>query len=202
MPQPPEPSTAPVSLGKYSLLRQVGRGGMGVVYEAIDTALNRRVALKLMIPVSHLDPEEAAQDEQRFLREGHLAAGLPKHPNMVGVYEAGVIDGKRYLAMEFIDGESLSEWCEKGKKSRRAEVALLRDAAMGVHHAHEQGIIHRDLKPANILVDTRDCPHISDFGLAKMVGPKGQVSLTNSGFIVGTPAYISPEQARGLETVD
>src|SRR5258706_12867162 len=101
MPAAPDPtSAAPTSLGKYRLVRQLGRGGMGIVYEAVDTALERRVALKLMIPTSYVDDAEAAVEEDRFLREGHLAAGLPKHPNLVGVYEAGILEGRRFLAME------------------------------------------------------------------------------------------------------
>jgi len=188
--------------GKYRLLRELGRGGMGIVYEALDTALGRRVALKTMIPGTPLTPDEALQDEARFLREGHLTANLPKHPHIVGIYEAGVVGGKRYLAMELVEGVSMSDWAAKSGPSLRQQVAVLRGASLAVHHAHAHGVVHRDLKPPNILVDGRNEPHVTDFGLAKMLGPKTNVSLTKSNVIVGTPAYISPEQAQGLRTVD
>ncbi|HYE99383.1 MAG TPA: protein kinase [Planctomycetota bacterium] len=193
--------TAPASFGKYMLLRELGRGGMGIVYEAVDSTLNRKVALKTMVPNPLQDPELARQERERFLREGQLAARLPKHPHLVGLYEAGVVEGRRYLAMELVDGRPLAEWAAAGA-SLRDRVAVLRDAARAVHHAHEQGVIHRDLKPANILVDGRSRAHVTDFGLAKMVGQDTQISITSPGFIVGTPAYISPEQAQGLKSTD
>jgi tRNA A-37 threonylcarbamoyl transferase component Bud32 len=198
----PKALKEPAAFGKYRLLRELGRGGMGVVYEAEDVALHRKVALKTMIPHAAADPKEAKNEEERFLREARLAASLPKHPHIVGVYEAGVIEGRRYIAMELIQGEPLSDWRARETGTPREEVELLRDAALAVHHAHERGIIHRDLKPQNILVDAKHAPHITDFGLAKMVGQDLSVSLTGAGLIVGTPAYISPEQAQGLKSTD
>jgi serine/threonine protein kinase len=191
-----------VLFGKYRLVRELGRGGMGVVYEALDTGLGRKVALKTMIVNPLADPKDAKLDEERFLREAQLSAGLSKHPHIVGVYEAGVILGKRYLAMELVDGKPMSEWWEDPAVTLKQEVEVLRAAALAVHHAHEQGVIHRDLKPANILVDGKNEPHITDFGLAKMVGENLSVSLTGAGMVVGTPAYISPEQAQGLRSTD
>jgi serine/threonine protein kinase len=198
----PKPIKEPLTFGKYSLVRELGRGGMGVVYEAKDVALGRSVAIKTMIATASASPAEAQGEEERFLREGQLAASLPKHPHIVGVYEAGVIAGRRYIAMELIQGLPLSDWRLSERAAPRKEVELLRDAALAVHHAHESGIIHRDLKPANILVDENDEPHITDFGLAKLVGQNLSVSLTGAGMVVGTPAYISPEQAQGLKTTD
>jgi len=188
--------------GKYQLVRELGRGGMGVVYEALDTALGRRVAIKTMIVNPAADPKDAKLDEERFLREARLSASLAKHPHIVGVYEVGVVQGKRYLAMELIDGKPMSDWWNGPSVTMKQEVELLRAAALAVHHAHEQDVIHRDLKPANILVDQKNEPHITDFGLAKMVGENLSVSLTGAGMVVGTPAYISPEQAQGLRSTD
>jgi WD40 repeat protein/serine/threonine protein kinase len=192
----------PRTLGKYKLVRVIGRGGMGVVYEAIDTALDRKVALKTMLPNPDAGPKEAKQDAERFLREAKLSATLAKHPNVVSVYEAGVIDQKRYLAMELIEGQSFGRWKKSGSVTVRQQVTVLRDVAQGVHHAHKQGVIHRDLKPDNILVDGNNQPHVTDFGLAKMIGQNVGLSLTAAGMIMGTPAYMSPEQAQGLKSID
>jgi tetratricopeptide (TPR) repeat protein len=197
-----KPAPAPQKMGKYTLVRVVGRGGMGIVYEAIDTALQRKVALKTMLSHPNASPGESRQEEERFLREARLSATLAKHPNLVSVYEAGVIEGKRYLAMEFIEGVSLSRWRKSGSVAFRQQVSLLRDVALGVHHAHKQGVIHRDLKPDNILVDAQNQPHVTDFGLAKMIGQNVSLSLTGAGMIMGTPAYMSPEQAQGLKSID
>jgi predicted Ser/Thr protein kinase len=199
-PAPSKPGPRP--LGKYTILRELGRGGMGVVYEALDTPLNRKVALKMMLGSAREDPEEARLEEERFLRESRLSANLPKHPHIVSVYEAGAIEGKRYLAMEFIDGKSLSKWRKGASVTTRQHVTLLRDVALAVEHAHRHGIIHRDLKPENILLDGQDQPHVTDFGLAKTVGQNVGLSLTASGMVMGTPAYMSPEQAQGSRTID
>src|SRR6185295_2433867 len=141
-------------------------------------------------------------DEERFLRESQLSASLAKHPNIVGVYEAGVIQGRRFLAMELIQGKPMSDWWKDKSITLRQEIEVLRSVALAVHHAHEHGIIHRDLKPQNILIDPERQPHVTDFGLAKLVGENLSLSLTGAGMAVGTPAYISPEQAQGLKTTD
>ncbi len=197
----PRPKGGPTRLGKYQLLRQVGRGGMGVVYEAQDTQLNRRVALKLMIPRPHADKAQAEQERARFNREAQMAAKL-KHPNIVTLFEAGEIEGRRYLAMEFVEGKPFSEWWKQKGLTLPRKLAVLRDVAVSVASAHEQGILHRDLKPANILVNADARPFVMDFGLAKAMGGNTGLSLTNEGLTVGTPAYMSPEQAQGLKTVD
>jgi serine/threonine protein kinase len=175
---------------------------MGIVYEALDAALGRRVAIKTMIHSETANPEEAKTEGERFLREAQLAAQLPKHPHIVGVYEVGVIQNRRYLAMELIEGTPMDVWMRREDVTIREEVDVLRKTALAVHHAHENNVIHRDLKPANILIDPRNEPHITDFGLAKMVGQNVNLSLTGAGMVVGTPAYVSPEQAQGLKTTD
>jgi tRNA A-37 threonylcarbamoyl transferase component Bud32 len=190
------------SFGKYEILREVGRGAMGVVYQARDTQLDRIVALKLMLPGQHADPDEKAVDEGRFIREAQLAARLPKHPGIVGIYEAGIQEGKRYIAMEYVDGHPFSSWRRGGSVTVRLQVRVIRDVAAAVHHAHENGVLHRDLKPVNILVDEKGQACVTDFGLAKGVGKDLQGSLTSLGMIMGTPSYMSPEQARGNRKVD
>jgi predicted Ser/Thr protein kinase len=181
-------------LGKYTIVREVGRGGMGVVFEALDTTLNRKVALKMLV----MRPQAIRTDEERFLREAKLSAGLPNHPNVVGVYEAGILDGNRYLAMEFIDGVPMFEWWKDKSIRLRTQVTVLRDASLGAHHAHQHGVIHRDLKPENILIDRAGQPHITDFGLAKDMRQNPKDALTGVGMVVGSPHYMSPEQVRGL----
>ncbi len=200
------PSGAPSStfipkLGKYTLTRELGRGGMGAVYEAVDTELNRKVALKLMITNPSADPKDVSIEEERFVREAQLAAKL-KHPNIVAVHEAGVVNGRRFLAMELIQGKSFSAWRRAGSLTVRQQVTALRDVALAIHYAHEQGVLHRDLKPRNVLVDGDNHPFVTDFGLAKSLGKDANLSLTASGMVVGTPAYMSPEQCQGTGRVD
>jgi hypothetical protein len=170
---------------------------MGIVYEAVDTALDRPVALKMMVIPPQLDPAEAAREELRFLQEARLSAALPRHPNIVGVYEGGVLDGRRYLAMELVRGRPMLEWKAESDAPLRRQVALLRDVALAAHHAHENGIVHRDLKPENILVDGQGRPYITDFGVAKPIRQATRETLTAAGMVIGTPAYMCPEYIRG-----
>ncbi len=188
--------------GKYRITRQLGRGGMGVVYEAIDSDLGRSVALKMLLSGPSADPKEAALDEERFVREARLSANLPRHPGIVGVYESGVLEGRRYIAMEYIEGKVFSDWCAKATGSLRTQVTVLREVALAVDHANRHGIIHRDLKPANVLVDARGKPHVTDFGLARQMRQDASMTLTGGGKVMGTPSYISPEQASGRKDVD
>jgi serine/threonine protein kinase len=190
------------TLGKYTLDKELGRGGMGIVYAAVDRELGRKVALKTLLLSPNADAVESRVEEDRFLREAKLTAKLPKHPNIVSVYEAGIIDGRRYLAMELIEGRSFGKWRKAGTPTIRRQVEILRDVAVAIHHAHQQGVIHRDLKPENILLDDREQPHVSDFGLAKSVGQDVSLSLTATGTVIGTPSYMSPEQALGLKSAD
>jgi len=189
------------SFGKFKLLREVGRGGMGVVYEAHDRDLDRRVALKLLLVSPNANAKEASLDEERFVREARLSAKI-RHRNIVAVYEAGTINTRRYIAQEFVDGLPLSDWRRKGSVTVRQLVAILRDIAVALHDAHEAGIIHRDLKPGNVLIDRNNEPHVTDFGLAKFVGQNVMQSFTAEGRVVGTPTYMSPEQVRGASTID
>ncbi|HLY12521.1 MAG TPA: protein kinase [Planctomycetota bacterium] len=197
---PRTPSFPP--FGKYDLLREIGRGAMGVVYEAQDTELRRRVALKMLISPPRPDPLESKPEDDRFLRESQLHKSLPPHPGIVPVLEAGVFEGRRYLAMELVEGAPLGAWQRAGSVTMRQRIALLRDVALAVHHAHQHGVIHRDLKPENILVDRTHRPRITDFGLAKMLGSAVQPLLTVTGTALGTPAYMSPEQVKGQKDLD
>ncbi len=196
-----EPAAELPPFGKYRLLRELGRGGTGIVYDAIDATLNRRVALKVLADAFPSALQKTRdEDVARFLREARLTANLPKHPSIVSLYEADIHEGRRYFAMELIEGVPLSDWTEKGGVPLRRRIEVLREVALAVQHAHEHGVVHRDLKPENILVDTGGHPHVTDFGLAKRLGP--DVSLTGAGMVVGTPAYMSPEQAQGLKSLD
>jgi len=196
------PLRALSTFGKYDLLRELGKGGMGVVYEARDQELGRKVALKMLLSSPNASDEELQPEIDRFLVEAKLTAKLPKHPNVVSVYEAGIIDGKRYLAMELIEGQSYSKLRKSGPVPLNRQIEILRDVALAVHHAHQQGVVHRDLKPDNILLDAREQPHVMDFGLAKSVGQDVSLSLTATGMVIGTPSYMSPEQALGLKSTD
>jgi serine/threonine-protein kinase len=173
--------------GKFVLLGEIGAGGMGVVYKAWQTDLRRIVALKFIRGI------ENERDLERFRREAHLAATL-SHPGIAPIFESGQEDGKHYFAMQFVDGVTLDRLTvQTPRPSFRRMVEILARAAEAVAYAHEQGIIHRDLKPQNVMVDAKDRAYVMDFGLAKSVRT-GSI-LTGSGFAVGTPAYMSPEQA-------
>ncbi len=174
----------------YELLDELGRGGMGVVFRAQQVALNRAVALKVIKA-----GEFASNGERRrFQNEAEAVAQLD-HPNIVPIYEVGESGGLDYFSMKLIAGDSLEKRLASYSADPRAAALLVATAAKAVHHAHQRGILHRDLKPANILVDERGEPHVTDFGLARRVD--GDDELTQSGAILGTPAYMSPEQASG-----
>jgi tetratricopeptide (TPR) repeat protein len=173
-------------LGDYTLLRERGRGGMGVVYEAVDRRLGRRVALKVL--PAHLTLQQQAV--ARFKREA-LAAARLDDPGIVKVFDVGSDGDTHWFAMELIEGRSLAE--QRTPPVRRA-VDWIRAVAESLQHAHEQGILHRDLKPSNILLRGNGTPVLTDFGLAREVS---MPSLTMTGGFLGTPNYVSPEQARG-----
>jgi serine/threonine-protein kinase len=176
--------------GDYELLEEIGRGGMGVVYRATQRSLNRTVALKMILRGELATPEDLA----RFQTEAQAAAHL-EHPNIVPVYEAGERDGQAYFSMRFVEGQTLAALLARGPLRPRDAARYLSAISRAVHYAHEQGILHRDLKPSNILIDKDDHPHVTDFGLAKRVsGEAPPAGRTATGAIVGTPAYMAPEQ--------
>jgi WD40 repeat protein/tRNA A-37 threonylcarbamoyl transferase component Bud32 len=178
----------PRRLGDYELLEEIARGAMGVVYKAHQLSLNRVVALKMIIAGELAAPAEL----QRFRTEAENAAGLD-HAHIVPVYEVGEHQGRPYFSMKLVEGGNLSQHLPRLTRDPRAGARLLAAVARAVHHAHQHGIIHRDLKPANILLDGRGMPQVTDFGLAKRL--RGDAGLTRSNAIVGTPAYMAPEQA-------
>lgn len=177
------------AFGKYALLEVLGRGGMGVVFRARDTDLDREVALKIL--------RDTGGDDsliQRFIMEAQAAARL-KHPGIVAVHEVGAMDGAYYFTMDYVRGESLENLMVRKALTRRDGLAIFEALARAVHHAHENGVIHRDLKPANVVIDEEQRPRIMDFGLAKLVGHKSRIDET--GMMIGTPYYMSPEQVEG-----
>ncbi len=184
------PGTLVRYFGDYELIREIGRGGMGVVYKARQISLNRPVALK-MIRSAAL----ASEDELRRFQNEAEAIALLDHLHIVPILEVGNHDGQRYFSMKLIGGLSLDKKLVEYTTDPKSAARLLQKAAEAVHHAHQRGILHRDLKPANILLDERGEPYVTDFGLAKRV--EGYSELTHSGAIMGTPAYMAPEQASG-----
>jgi serine/threonine-protein kinase len=176
--------------GDYELLRVLGRGGMGIVYKARQLSLNRPVALK-MLQAGTLASED---DLRRFQNEAEAVAMLD-HPHIVPILEVGQYEEQRYFSMKLIGGPSLDRKLGAYMTDPKAAARLVRTIAEAVHHAHQRGILHRDLKPGNVLLDERGEPHVTDFGLAKRV--QADSELTQSGAILGTPAYMAPEQASG-----
>jgi eukaryotic-like serine/threonine-protein kinase len=191
----PQSPAAPLGrvryFGDYELLEEIARGGMGVVYKARQVSLNRTVALK-MILAGRLASEA---DVRRFQTEAEAAASLD-HPNILPIYEVGKHEGQHYFSMKLVQGTSLAQrLAESPRTAVRGLVFILSQVARAVHFAHQRALLHRDLKPANVLIDHDGTPYVTDFGLAKKVGADS--SLTQSGAVVGTPSYMSPEQAGG-----
>jgi formylglycine-generating enzyme required for sulfatase activity/serine/threonine protein kinase len=188
----PIPSDAlPVEFGRYRILRRLGGGGMGTVYLAHDSQLDREIALK----VPHFSANDGPQIIERFYREARLAATL-RHPNICPVYDVGEIHGVHYLSMAYIDGRLLKEFIRPEKPlAEKQVVAVVRKLALTLQDAHERGVIHRDLKPSNIMIDERREPIIMDFGLARR--SQEDQHLTKTGAVLGTLAYMSPEQLLG-----
>jgi serine/threonine protein kinase len=193
---PPEPlrtsANLPEQFGRYRILRKLGEGGMGAVYLARDTRLDRPVALK----VPNFTASDGPQALERFEREARAAATV-SHPNLCAVYDVGEIDGVHYLTMEYIAGRPLADYTATGKpRPQRNAAETVRRLAAALQEAHRHGIIHRDLKPANIMLDENGRLVVMDFGLARR-DREDTSRLTLSGVVVGTPAYMAPEQARG-----
>jgi TolB-like protein/Tfp pilus assembly protein PilF/predicted Ser/Thr protein kinase len=176
--------------GDYELQEEIGRGGQGVVYRARQKSLNRTVALKV-IGLGHWATEAHLK---RFRREAEAAASL-EHPCIVPIYEVGERDGSCYFSMKFIEGGQLDEVVKRMPMSVRHAAELIAKVARTVHYAHGHGILHRDIKPGNILLDTKGEPHLTDFGLARLVESEGSVTETLD--VLGTPSYMAPEQAVG-----
>jgi serine/threonine protein kinase len=182
------PVSLPENLGRYRIVKPLGQGGMGAVYLAQDTELDRQVALKI--------PRITAQDGSgvldRFYREARAAATL-RHPNICPVFDIGESDGVPYLTMAYIEGKSLAQFVRTKPLTQRQAATLVRKIALGLQEAHQRGVIHRDLKPANVMIDMRGEPIVMDFGLARRTG-QNETRLTRDGSAIGTPAYMPPEQ--------
>ena len=177
--------------GKYRIIEEIGRGGMGVVYKAQDLKLKRCVALKFLPP--HL--MDFSELKERFLIEAQAAAAL-SHPNICVIYEVGESEERPYIAMEYVEGETLRDRLKNGALAAEEALRIAGQIAAGLAEAHGKGIIHRDIKSANIMVTKKGQAKVMDFGLAKL---RGGSSLTKSQTTLGTVAYMSPEQARGEE---
>ncbi len=180
----------PCRFGEYVLERVLGRGGMGVVYFGRQVQLERPVAIKMIRSGALASHEEV----MRFYSEARSAARLD-HPNIVTVYQCGECEGHRYFSMDFVPGSDLSRMIEAGPLEPKRAARYVRDVARAIQYAHDRGILHRDLKPANVLIDEQDQVRITDFGLAKSIG--SETGLTAAGAALGTPSYMSPEQAAG-----
>jgi hypothetical protein len=180
----------PTKVGDYELIEELGRGGMGVVFRARQISLNREVAVKMILR-GRLASES---DLQRFLAEASATARL-EHPNIVPVYEVGDVDGRPFFSMQLVEGETLSQRVADSPLPQRQSAEIVATIARAIGFAHQRGVLHRDVKPSNILISSDGTPMITDFGLAKRVDV--EADLTRSGMLVGTPAYMSPEQAGG-----
>src|SRR5882724_8254403 len=177
-------------LGDYELLEEVGRGGQGVVFRARQKSLNRTVALKII----SLGQWASEAHLKRFRREAEAAASLD-HPSIVPIYEVGERDGSCYFSMMFVEGGQLDEVVRRKPMSIRQAAELIAKVARTVHYAHEHGIVHRDIKPGNILLDVKGEPHLTDFGLARLI--ETESAMTRTIEVLGTPSYMAPEQAVG-----
>jgi WD40 repeat protein len=176
-------------LGRFELVERIGVGGFGSVWKARDRELDRTVAIKI--------PRHggmSAEDQEKFFREARAAAQL-RHPSIVSVHEVGRDGDSVYIVSDFVRGVTLSDWLTGQQLTGREAAKLCAEIADALHHAHQQGVVHRDLKPANIMVDHDGQPHLMDFGLARR--DAGEVTVTTDGQVLGTPAYMSPEQAEG-----
>jgi len=189
----------PRTLGRYEIRRELGRGTMGVVYEAQDPMLHRRVALKAVQLAFSISADSREHYEQRFLSEARAAAAL-SHPGIVVVHDVGRDEatGTPYIALEYLEGRTLEEATAGGERlGWRDALSTTARAAEALHHAHEHGIVHRDIKPANVMLLPSGQPKIMDFGIARLPASE----LTVAGDLFGTPSYMSPEQAAG-QTAD
>ena len=182
----------PTKFGRYKILKELGRGAMGAVYLAQDEQLDRKVALKIPQFGGALNSGLL----ERFYREARAAGNL-RHPGICPVYDVGEIDGQHYITMAYIEGRPLRDFSKSSKRQADKQTArVIRKIALAMAEAHDQNVIHRDLKPANIMIDTKNEPVVMDFGLARRAA-EGEERLTHTGTVIGTPAYMSPEQVDG-----
>src|SRR6184192_2558464 len=190
---PGRPMPMLMDFGDYELLEQIGRGGQGVVFRARQKSLNRTVALKVI----NLGQWASKAHLRRFRLEAEAAARL-EHPGIVPIHEVGERDGSCYFSMKFVEGGQLDEVIKRTSMSIRRAVEFIAKVARIVHYAHEHGILHRDIKPGNILLDAKGEPHLTDFGLARLV--EADSTVTGTLEVLGTPSYMAPEQAVGNNT--
>ena len=190
-------AAGPQALGRYQLERVLGKGAMGIVYEALDPKLHRKVAIKTIL-ISQLDEETAKDFSMRFVREAHAVARL-NHPNIVQVYDFGEEGDIAYLVMEFIRGDELKSTLSTGRQFDRSEcVRIMSELLDALDFAHEAGVVHRDIKPANVMLDSQGRTKLTDFGVARVTdSDRTHAERTQAGTVVGTPAYMSPEQIQG-----
>ena len=190
-------AAGPQTLGRYQLERVLGKGAMGIVYEALDPKLHRKVAIKTIL-ISQLDEETAKDFSMRFVREAHAVARL-NHPNIVQVYDFGEEGDIAYLVMEFIRGDELKSTLSTGRQFDRKEcVRIMCELLDALEFAHEAGVVHRDIKPANVMLDSQGRAKLTDFGVARVTdSDRTHAERTQAGTVVGTPAYMSPEQIQG-----
>jgi serine/threonine protein kinase len=186
-----------VRLGRYEVVRELGKGAMGIVYLAKDPLIGRLVALKTIRPASHADDDETREFQQRFMREAQ-AAGILNHPNIVTVHDIGQDDesGMSFIAMEYVEGQNLKDVLAQGRALSFEEIGeIVAQVAEAIDFAHAKGIVHRDVKPANIILIEGNRAKITDFGIAKIASGGG--NLTSTGQFLGTPNYMAPEQIKG-----
>jgi len=197
-PKLPSPQELAALFPELEILRLLGHGGMGAVYQARQTALDRLVALKIIMPEVADKPGFA----ERFVREARLLARL-NHPHIVTIHDFGQRHGLHYLIMEFIDGVNLREVLQGGRLASREVLRIIPPLCEALQYAHEEGVVHRDIKPENILLDRKGRVKIADFGLARLAGQHADhLSLTGARQVVGTPRYMAPEQMQGSRVVD
>ena len=185
------------SLGRYRIQGVLGKGAMGLVYDGLDPKLNRRVAIKTIL-TSTLDEATAKHYEMRFMREVRAVARL-NHPNIVQVYDYGTEGGLAYIVMEYIDGKELKDAFDAGERFPLPQVLrLMAELLDALDLAHEAGVIHRDVKPANVMIDAAGRVKLTDFGVARITDADADTGeATRAGAVIGTPAYMSPEQIQG-----
>ena len=184
-------------VGGYEILAKLGQGGMGAVFRATQLSMGRTIALKILPPRLAKNKEYV----ERFFREARSAAKLD-HPNIVQAIDAGLADGYHYFAMEFVEGKSVEDMLQGGAAlPEKQALEIVRDIGRALNYAHEAGIVHRDIKPANILLTAEGVAKLADLGLARETATTA-ANLTQAGFAIGTPDYISPEQVRGEKDLD